>query len=351
MNILLMGYYGKSNIGDDLFVRQLVSYFSRQPDVKRVRVLCDEDYYDVETVAVDFIPLSAQSKLKTLLAIWQSDVIFWGGGTLNLGENPDRLLKIQKLARLLGKQFGFLGIGLENANMDSNPKALALFGDADFLYLRDVPSYNLASQILDLKSPCCLGGDLALLNLNLYQDMVSASLPSQQFANISFSGKYWWGQGRAEFYASQFMPLIEKYGSVIHFLPAHVGKIRNDNTFHQRVQAYLPEEHSKIHQRQRPEEFLEVLSGMDFHIGNRLHSIIAADILGKPNIGIGKTGKITNYVEKSGMLAAERVVEFMEPIALERIEDIAQRYKQPVAFMEAESLASQACLKKALQRR
>src|SRR3712207_6863944 len=45
---------------------------------------------------------------------------------------------------------------------------------------------------------------------------------------------------------------------------------------------------SKIYSWKHPEEFIEILSQMDFHIGNRLHSLILADILGVPNIGIGE---------------------------------------------------------------
>ncbi len=61
---------------------------------------------------------------------------------------------------------------------------------------------------------------------------------------------------------------------------------------------------------------------MDFHIGNRLNSIIIADIVGVPNLGIIQEGtlKIKNYIEKTQILTQERIVQFMEPIAKERIE-------------------------------
>ncbi|MEL6462619.1 MAG: polysaccharide pyruvyl transferase family protein, partial [Cyanobacteria bacterium J06621_15] len=46
MNILLMGYYGFHNVGDDLFLRQLIDYFAKKQNVKNIFVFCQEDYYE-----------------------------------------------------------------------------------------------------------------------------------------------------------------------------------------------------------------------------------------------------------------------------------------------------------------
>ena len=89
---------------------------------------------------------------------------------------------------------------------------------------------------------------------------------------------------------------------------------------------------------------------MDFHIGNRLHSIIAADLIGVPNIGIGSTGsKIDNYIIKTQTLSSQRVVDFMEPFSLEKVETILTHYKQPKAFILQESQAAQEGVQKFFQ--
>jgi len=346
MNILLMGYYGQRNIGDDLFVKQLTDYFSGRSDVSKIFILCKEKYYPQDSAKVFFYSEEELSKLQKLALILRSDRIFWGGGTLNIRDQPTNLLRIQSLCRLMGKKFGFLGIGLEAVDAEVQQKSYDLFRKSTLLYLRDYSSYDLASNHIKSQGTICLGGDLAFINLSVYQDYIQAK-QSDQLKNISFSGKFWWGDGRGEFYANQLLPVIEKYNSVIHLLPAHVGTERNDNQFHERLKKYLPEQHYQLHSWEKPEEFIEVLSTMDFHFGNRLHSIILADILGVPNIGIDKVGsKIGNYIGKTDLLVEDRRVDFMEEIGLDRIEKIFNEYVRPDEFIRNESEQSRQCLEK-----
>lgn len=84
---------------------------------------------------------------------------------------------------------------------------------------------------------------------------------------------------------------------------------------------------------------------MDFHLGNRLHSIIIADILGVPNIGIQKSGsKIDNYLQKTGVLPQERRVDVLGEIGLDRMEKIFNQYQRPDAFIKNESEQVKKCL-------
>ncbi|MCA1993535.1 MAG: polysaccharide pyruvyl transferase family protein [Coleofasciculus sp. S288] len=345
MNILLMGYYGQSNIGDDLFVKQLTTYFSTKDVVKNVFVICQDNYYEKVSDKVSFFSTSNLSKLKRAWLILRSDCIAWGGGTLNFSGKPKNYLRLQALSKVMGKRFCFLGVGIESIKSDSDKGIAQVFENADLLYVRDNYSYELASQTFKTSQSCCLGGDLAFLNLSLYDRFLKRDKSSNQLHNISFSGKHWWGDGRAEFYAKQLIPVIEQYNSVIHLLPAHVGDKRNDNKFHELLKKYLPENHCQLHSWKHPEEFIEILSQMDFHIGNRLHSLILADILGVPNIGIGEaSSKIGNYVTKTGILTTERVAAFMEPLPLERIEKISQSYERPDEFILNESQTARECL-------
>ncbi|QJB26789.1 polysaccharide pyruvyl transferase family protein [Limnospira fusiformis] len=341
MNILLIGYYGQRNIGDDLFVKQLTNYFSCQSNVGKVFVLCKEDYYPKISEKVIYFSESNLPKLKKLGLILRSDYIFWGGGTLNIGSSPPKnLLRLKTLSKLMGKGFGFLGVGLEGSNSES----YQLFDKCYLLYLRDKYSYELALNNFKNTQFICLGGDLAFLELSFYEPFIATKNRSE-FKNISFSGKYWWGEGRGEFYAKQLIPVIEKYNSVIHLLPSHVGDETNDNRFHEFLRKYLPEKNCQLHSWQEPQEFIKILSEMDFHLGNRLHSIIIADILGVPNIGIQKSGsKIDNYLQKTGVLPQERRVDVLGEIGLDRMEKIFNQYQRPDAFIKNESEQVKKCL-------
>lgn len=344
MNISLLGYYGKNNIGDDLFVEHLTRYLSKQAVVREINVFCDQKYYVSNSEKVKFILTNKKSILKRLWTLMKSNYVVWGGGTVSLTGKPSSLLKMQQIARLSKSSFGFLGIGLEQISSQLNPDALKLFRKADFLYLRDAFSYEFAKTKLKSPDKCVLGGDLAFLDLSVYQKYIK-SQPSQSIGNLSFSGKFWWGDSRAEYYAKFFLEMIEKFEAKIHFLPGHVGIDRNDNLFHHRLKSYLPDGSYEIHEWQRPEEFLSVLSQMDFHIGNRLHSLIVADILGVANMGIGKpNSKIDQYLRKTNTLASLRLVGLMQPLPTSLMESIVQQYRRPDEFIQNESTTAQACL-------
>ncbi len=350
MKILLMGYYGYNNVGDDIFVQQLTKYWESQPGIEKVFVLCQDSYYRNSGEKIEFFSNNKLTKIHKLWLMLKSDYIVWGGGTLNFSSKPKNLVMMQTFAKLTGKRFCFLGVGLESIKPGTEKNIAQIFENADFLYVRDNNSYILVTEKIKYSKSLHLGGDLAFLDLDLYEKYLKAKPSSDNLNHISFSGKFWWGEGRAEFYAQQLIPLIEKFNSVIHLLPAHQGDERNDNRFHELLQKYLPEDHCQIHSWDHSEGFFEILSKMDFHFGNRLHSVIMADILGVPNIGIGDyPSKVSNYIEKTEILPKERIAAFMEPLSLERIEHIYREYQRPEKFIVNESKTSQEGLEKLLQ--
>jgi polysaccharide pyruvyl transferase WcaK-like protein len=347
MNILLIGYYGKRNIGDDLFVRQLTHHLAQQDHVESIFVFCQEAYYPPISSKVHYLPSETLSKFKKIEILLKTDCIAWGGGTLNISGKPTSLLRLQTLAKALRKQFCFLGIGLEGTESGS-PAVARLFERSSLLYLRDRHSYDFATQRLPGAHQLCLGGDLAFLDLSLYENFVkSSAVKVDRLKHLAFCGKFWWGEGRAEFYANYLNTLIEAHQTMIHLLPGHMGTERNDNKFHQLLQKYLPASHCQIHEWQQPEEFLTILSQMDCCISNRLHSLIAADLLGVPNLGIGNHhSKIGHYVMKSGMVPDLRIADLMEPLPIDRLEALVNQYQRPAAFITSESKTAQINLHK-----
>lgn len=349
-SVLLLGYYGHRNIGDDLFVRNLVDFLARQH--KRVAVICEDDYYQenyADQAHIRFYRSQDLSKLKRLELILKSDIIAWGGGTLNMNEAPRNLVLSQRVARLLNKKFGFLGVGLDLGQAMSD-SAQTLFDKANFLYVRNAQSYEFVTQHLPTPKICCLGGDLAFLDLSFYQRFIPSKRNST-IRNLSFSGKHWWGRSRAARYATPLRQLIDRYNTQIHLLPGNVGAQSNDNRFHEKLQQLLPASHCTLHTWDQPETFMKVLGGMDFHIGNRLHSVILADILGVPNIGINTSPpKIAHYIQKTGVLPEARLVDAEVTIPGEQIEQVFQQYQRPSDFIEAEARTAQECLQQVLAR-
>ncbi|GAA6621695.1 polysaccharide pyruvyl transferase family protein [Scytonema sp. NUACC26] len=339
MNIILMGYYGFKNIGDDLSIQQLIQLFSSKKAIQNIFVFCEYDCSEVTNNKVIFCNTHKLSTLQKASILFQSDYLIWAGSSFNLKDNSGKLLMMQQFAKMTGKRFCYLGIGLEAFKSEELETKARFLKNANYLYLRDKNSYGSAvSQLKSVKS--YLGGYLAFLNVDGYEKFIRSDR-STQINNISFTGNFWWGEGRAEFYSQQLLPFIEKFNSTIHLLPAQVSEQRNDNKFHKLLKNYLPEENCKLHSWSQPQDFVEILSQMDFHFGNRLHSVILADILGIPNVGIdeyvSKNSKIKNYIDKTEMLSTYRMLNFMEPIDICAIEKIYREYQRPSEFILNES--------------
>ena len=225
MKILMIGYYGYQNLGDDLFVKMLTSYFSQQDFIEKILILCQDKYYRENHSKLKFIQTEKLSPLQRLFLLIQVDAMLWGGGTLSLNSQPKSLSRQQTICRFLGKTFAFLGIGLEVMNSTSNLKSISrFFSNASFLYVRDQYSYDVAQNTLQINPlKLHLGGDLAFLNLGFYEPFQKTAIQATpQLKNLSFTGKHWWGEGRAEFYAQQLIPIIEKYNTIIHLIPAQI---------------------------------------------------------------------------------------------------------------------------------
>lgn len=346
MNILLTGYYGHQNIGDEIFLKFLLEYFLSKDFIRNIRVLCDESHYpQYHHPKISFWLNQKTSKFKKIQLILQSNITLWGGGTLNFKEPPKNLLRMQNMAHLFKGKFGFIGIGLESLKAETVlPEVIKLYQNSDILCLRDYSSYEIATQRCtgSPKQSLTLGGDLAFLDLSFYQPFVKTEKTSQ-IKNISFSGKHWWG--KVKVYAPLFQELYEKHQIKTHFLPGNLGEGTNDNKFHQKLKDALPEDSCIIQTWETPQDFLKILSQMDFHIGNRLHSVILADILGIPNIGIDQLySKISNYLQKTGQFTPSRLVDIGQPIPVETIQEVWQNYQRPTAFIQEESQRIRNCL-------
>jgi polysaccharide pyruvyl transferase WcaK-like protein len=117
-------------------------------------------------------------------------------------------------------------------------------------------------------------------------------------------------------------------GAQIVFLPF----ARTDDRYHRLLAAELPSRAYTLATYETPGQCLDILGSLDFHIGQRLHAVILADVAGTPNIGIAIHPKVRYYLEEQH--AAERCFGPDTALEPEELEEMAQRYSQPREFMQ-----------------
>jgi len=335
MKIVLIGYYGMGNIGDDLMLRSLLLHFGSDRSVGSVTVLCNNNYYE-SFPKTRFISSGISGKFKKLFALCQADLVCFGGGTC-IGEQADnsgmfRLLQILKICTRLNVPFAFVGIGIGTFTSSELKKiALETLNRARYISFRDDDSLAVARNVLGFSGACTSCGDLASLG---WRSFVS-SRQSVWRGELSFSGVFGQIPEVAEHWGGVLATLVDELGVRVNFLPAH-SQEKDDNLFHHQISLYLKPGSYIIHSLKTPFEFIPVLGRMDLHIGMRLHSVIIADILGIPNIAVEYSPKVAYYLRKSGAQMDHRLVQPLERIDSEKIRQVLSTYKRPEAFLDAE---------------
>lgn len=348
MKIVLLGYYGFKNIGDDLMLMNLIEYLSCKSQVENITVYCKDNYYP-EKPKIRYLTTRGIERFLLPMELFSADHVVWGGGTC-LYDSADmsgmRWLRRQQRITSLGRgRFSFVGIGIGDlVSRESNELARAILEGTSFAYFREDTSLRLACETLSYRNEACVGGDLFLLNSERYAECAKVNRTGM-LAAISFSGLYGLDESSAHLYGQLLSDIVERYGSTIHFLPAHQGDA-DDSVFHRKVASHLPEGAYVHHVWDSPGDYASILATMDFHIGMRLHSVVCADLLGIPNLAISYSPKVKLYVEKSGILPDVRVVPMNDPSIVERIIAISPSYRRPDEFLLAESTKARECLDK-----
>ncbi|MCF7918813.1 MAG: polysaccharide pyruvyl transferase family protein [Candidatus Cloacimonetes bacterium] len=346
MQINLLGYYGFHNIGDDLMLQNLCTYFLNSGKVQQINVFCRHAYYSSRP-GVRYYPLNRFSRLQKAFLLIKNRYTFWGGGTcIYQAENSKGLFelrRLQKIVKTFGNRFGFLGIGigqLRDEKYISTAKKLLL--DSDYNYFRDADSLQKAASLTD-RDDLLLGGDLVFLS-----DITPQIHASKDIKKISFSANYNGTSQSADYYSSQLLNIINYFKCKLYFLPAHTGIDFNDNDFHHKIAEKLPAGTFHICDWKQPVDFIQKLADMDFHIGSRLHSLVLADMLGIPGIGITHSPKIKYYLQKSANISPLRIVEPGSQILPEHIREIKNKYRVKPEFINSERLSIIDCLEKIL---
>jgi polysaccharide pyruvyl transferase WcaK-like protein len=347
VEINLLGYYGYHNIGDDLMLQNLITFFLSTGKITKINVFCRADYYQHQK-GVIFYPLRRNSRWIKAGLLIKNGYTLWGGGTcIYQAENSYglfELARMQKIVRFAGNKFAFLGIGIgELPDIKYQNTARKLLRRSNYTYLRDEQSYLYAQKITGNNKRICLGGDLVFLG------EPSLNAGSSIIKKISFSGHYNYPAESSSYFTAKLKSLINHYNCEIYFLPAHTGDSYNDNTFHNKIAALLPKGSYQICNWKKPEDYINILSGMDFHIGIRLHSLILADMAGLPNCGIAYSPKVTSYLKKTKILTKQRIIDIKTDNLIEKITKIKEEYIQPLAFMKTEKKTALNCLERLME--
>lgn len=343
--ILVFGYFGFNNFGDDLMLKNTLDYFETQKSDYIFNVFVKENYYQslnsfttFRHIKVNYIKLNSfVNYISVYYYVYKSRLGFWLGGTcLYESKHSDIsglvwLKRIISVFKILKKNFFFCNIGVGDIK---TIKAKSLYdyiiNNTKSISCRDEKSINiLENSNLDVKFS--LGGDLASLL------KIKEQIRTKEY--IIFSGHYQYSDDDdlVKLYARNLDKLSKCFNKKVLFFPMHQGGL-TDNVFHEKISKLMSCENIIVNFNfDNYESFLE--RGF-FWLSMRLHGVVLADMLNIPNLGIAYQEKVRVYVSKTEVLSTYRVKSVGEFITDSSVEYILNAYKKPLDFLNEENRRS-----------
>lgn len=292
--IVISGYYGYGNIGDEAILNTLLRDLKSIPTSKELHlsILSSNPYATsttTDTFAIQrFDPLAVIRELKNM------DGLISGGGGLiqdiTSWKSPIYYLGIIALARFFRKKVLLYANGMGPLQYSLNRKLTRIvLNRVNHISVRDTDSQNLLSSLGVNHSKVRIDPIFSLKQTNVtdsysqYQDFIAVSFgPNKDtLANLSK--------------IAQFLDFIsETTGKTCLFTPFYPGF---DRLFSKSLQKNMKTKSVVIETFCPPEEMLTILKRCAFGVGMRLHFLIFLAILNKPMLPYLYDPKVKTFSE------------------------------------------------------
>jgi polysaccharide pyruvyl transferase WcaK-like protein len=300
--ILLLGSYGRGNIGDDAFLAAALKHFPEDTPLY-LNSAHDELLPKVAQGRVQTIATSDSRDFKKKMRVFRDikHVVYCGGdlwvelyGHRYPRQSLYKMLGMNLLARMSGKKVHYLGCGIGNLSGYSLFLARASARLANTVIVREPRS----AKVLGLKNSVVLPDLVASLG---WPVKPIARTKNQPFT-IGISILYHLPNPE-----QTFPQLMETLHDFVASLPA--GKFRvvifpmlispsdpkDDLWASRQLQMALEDTDAIISPARELEDFVDELASVDLMIGARLHANILAMLTGTPALGIAYRPKVASF--------------------------------------------------------
>ena len=289
MKVVISGYYGFDNIGDEAILTSMIMALREEDKDIQITVLSNslestKNNYNVNAVN--------RWNLKDIYnELKNSDGLISGGGSLLQDVTSSRNIiyytSIMGLANLLKKPVFVYAQGIGPINKSFNKKIIKYFlNKSKYISLRDTESLELIKSI-GVKKDVEIVPD-PVMGLDFKCSIIE---PKEDYIIISI--RDWKNKEAYLKDIANFCNNINKEGINIKLLPMH-GKL--DEDISKILASMLSFDVEILSYKMSIENKLKYIKNAKLMIGMRLHSLIFAGNVGTPMIGISYDPKIDSYL-------------------------------------------------------
>lgn len=301
--ILISGYYGFKNSGDDALLKAIIADIKRHKESPNIVVLSASpsetmEYYKVKAI-------SRLNPVKVLSHMKKADMLISGGGTLIQDRTSTKSLwyyiTVIKLALRKKLKVMLYSNGIGPLEKKKNIRVTQRTLDrVDLITLRDEVSYKTLRSIgvtnPNVKVTADPALDLDIADEKRGREILKSEGAPEGAKLLGVSVRRWQSLD-ADFedtIARVCDYAYEKYGYHTVFLPMQPSR---DMAILQNIKRRMKNKSSIIKKRYNVEDMLSIMKCFDLCIGMRLHTLIYAAINAVPLIGLVYDPKISSFME------------------------------------------------------
>lgn len=334
--IVISGYYGFNNIGDESILRAVVNNLREEFESVEITVLSQNPVLTQEKFGVKAIDRMSISKI--IMAIKSCDLLISGGGSLLQDSTSKRsiiyYIGIIWISLLFKKKVFIYSQGIGPITRKWNRKLVKrVLNRLNYIVVRDVQSKELLCEIGVDKSKIYVTADpvISLKPVSLEPGRVSLAkaglMPDTQQVKVGIALR---GLKIKDEFVTEIIKfteeIIEKYHAKVVFIPFHYNE---DMPVIYRMERILGDKCIYIKEKHLTEEMLSITGNMDLLIGVRLHSLIHAAIMDIPMIAIAYDPKINSFMHALNMKALCSIYDLKSEFLLEEFERV-KKEKDPM---------------------
>jgi polysaccharide pyruvyl transferase CsaB len=333
--ILISGYYGFNNAGDDVVLYGIISSLKREQPNISLAVLSNQPDRTADLFGIEaYDRWSFGTIVRELM---RSDMLVMGGGTLMQDVTSPRsvlyYLGIVTIAKLLGKPVVFYAQGFGPILKPLSRSMIKRVANrVDVITVRDYESGEDFKACGVKKAPIHITADPALtISPKDVSDKRGKELLHGLFADpakplVAISVRDWKQEQRFKQTIAKAADWFILRGWNVLFLPMHVP---SDLAPSREIMDQMEQPGARL--LDAPVTFHDIMSVLkqcDYVVGMRLHSLILACMLRTPFIGISYDPKIDRFVERAGMPNAGHITQLNETSLLALLAERLDRLPQ-----------------------
>lgn len=336
--IVLSGYYGFDNIGDEAVLYSIVNLLKKEIPNVQITVLSNNPEKTKSTYGVESVN---RWDLKAIIkAIKQSDLLVSGGGSLlqdvTSSKTVPYYLAIVKIAQLLKKKVVFYSQGIGPVNKGFSRFLIKhIVNKVDGIFVREPASKALLEEI-GIKKEIHVAIDPVIgIECKNNKQVVSGK-------SVGVYLRPWHDKAHDEKLLqglSEGLKLLAQNGYKLYLIPMHYDQDREIAFEIEKVLTTGKDCISKeavvvVDKMLSIEEVLNYTNSFDMVIGMRLHSLIMAAATKVPMIGLSYDPKVTAFMKEMGIPYCVDTNRVSEEQFKNMVKELMDKQEEQKAYLE-----------------